>query len=508
MGLFTNLTGTPYTLGTPAQTVYALPNTSTNYSVTVSTPVVPAIFTNATSGFTPGNGNYTICFNVVNNNPFSINLTSVAGQTFFSGAANVQAWYKASAISGPPGAYTNGNGWFQMGSTTAITGTTTLQPFVTGANLVTIPANSTYGIMVQAADGAGGFDLAYSTLGAGVFTFSQGNVDIVTGTNIGYGGVAIPGAPTFTPRGFQGGITYSLNDPSLFSCTSDPRIVPITVNIPVTVTAPTPANAKVCTDKTTSFTVTAAGTSPTYQWQVSTDITGNAFVNIANGGTYSGVTTNTLTITAPPVAWDGLLYRCVVTGAAPCGSVISGNGRLTVYPLPIVVITASRLKLYPGLTSLITTSSAPAAAAYTWFRNGGAVATGTVVLGGSVPTYIVDVDKLGTYTITVTDVNGCTKSSNSVTVSDSVVDRLFIYPNPNGGIFQVRYNPTANNPYPRGVNVYNALGQAIARNKYPLGLPWANMPVDLRAFGSGFYTVEVVDVDGNRLAVGKVQVVR
>ena len=506
-GLYTDPAATLLYNGAPANQVYTRPAATTTYSVTVSTPVTPATFTNGTSGFTPGNANYTISFNVRNNNAFPITLTGVDGQTFFAGAANVQAWYKASAINGPPGAYTNANGWFQFGAA-AITGTTAVQTFVTGTTLV-IPANSTYGIMLQAADGAGGFDLAYATIAAGTYTFTQGNVDIVTGTNIGYGGVAIPGAPTFTPRGFQGNIRYTLNDPSLFSCTSGPRTVLVTVNTPVTITAQ-PVNAVVCTDKVTSFSIAVTGTSPNYQWQESTN-GGNSFASITNGGVYSGATTNTLTITNPPTSMNGYIYRCAVAGAPPCGTVFSAQRTLTVNPLPTVTISASPYRaLFPGLRTTLSSTSTPVAATYTWLRNGAAlIATSLGIVSGiNTGSLVVDVDGFGDYRLRVTDVNGCTNTSNTITISDSTSGRVFIYPNPNSGQFQVRYNPTHNNVTPRGINVWNSRGRRILTQNYPLGQPYARMNVNLTNMGSGVYWIEVVDVNGDRLAVGRVEILR
>lgn len=49
-----------------------------------------------------------------------------------------------------------------------------------------------------------------------------------------------------------------------------------------------------------------------YQWQVNT---GSGYANIANGGVYSGVTNDTLTIASPATTFRGYKYRCVVNGA-------------------------------------------------------------------------------------------------------------------------------------------------------------------------------------------------
>ena len=67
----------------------------------------------------------------------------------------------------------------------------------------------------------------------------------------------------------------------------------------------------------TSFTVAATGTSPTYQWQESTN-GGGTWNNISNGGIYGGATSTTLTLTGV-TGMNNNQYRCVVSGAAGCG---------------------------------------------------------------------------------------------------------------------------------------------------------------------------------------------
>jgi hypothetical protein len=81
-----------------------------------------------------------------------------------------------------------------------------------------------------------------------------------------------------------------------------------------------PANRGVVEGESTSFTVLASGSSPlSYRWQKNN-------VNLSNGGHYSGVTTNVLTITGADTN-DVASYRCVVTNAY--GSTNSSAATLT-----------------------------------------------------------------------------------------------------------------------------------------------------------------------------------
>jgi Secretion system C-terminal sorting domain len=279
------------------------------------------------------------------------------------------------------------------------------------------------------------------------------------------------------------------------TCTSPARLVPVTVNTPVAITAQS-GNQVICTDKTATFSVTVTGTSPGYQWQVSTN-GGGTWNNISNGGVYSGATTATLTITNPPVTMSGNLYRVIVGGAPPCGNVTSASRSLTVNPLPTVVISASPYTaLFPGLfTTLSSTVTPNPAATYTWFRNG------IIVGGATTGTLNLDVDALGDYQLLVTDVNGCTNISNKVTIRDSVTTNCFLYPNPSNGKFQVRYHSVAGNVLPRTVTVYDSRGTRVFTQAFTVTAPYARMDVDLRAMGHGVYWVEIGDLNGNRISI-------
>lgn len=288
------------------------------------------------------------------------------------------------------------------------------------------------------------------------------------------------------------------------TCVSQPRTVVVTVNTPVAITTQPQLVVATCTSDAAKFTVVASGTAPTYQWQVSTD--NNTWSNVTNGGVYSGATTATLTITAPPLSMNGYQYRVIVKGAAPCGSVTSQQTLLTVNPLPTVVLSASKYSLLPGMTSTITATVTPnpaAANGFTWYRNG------TVIPNATTNQITVGIDGLGTYKATVKDVNGCINTSAEISITDSLSTTLFIYPNPNGGLFSVRYHSGMNTSgIARGVNIYDDKGARVYMQKYSVNAPYAEMKVDLRKYGAGTYWVEVVDLNGNRLAVGKVMIVR
>lgn len=283
-------------------------------------------------------------------------------------------------------------------------------------------------------------------------------------------------------------------------CVSGPTTIPVTVSNPIgTVTAP--ANATICANGSTSFTVAAASGNPiNYQWQVSTDA-GATWTNIANNSIYGGATTATLTLNGVPVTYNNYRYRAVLSVTACASTVNSAAATLTVNPLPVVVINAGPYtSLYPGITTTLTAAVSPnAAASYQWYINGVAIP------GATAATYVVDVDHLGDYSVSVVDVNGCGGASpNSISITAQPSDVLFIFPSPNTGQFQVRYQSLAGNVVPRMVTVYDSKGARVFTKQYSIGTPYGRMDVDMRNHGRGIYRVELGDLNGKRIKTGNV----
>jgi len=88
-----------------------------------------------------------------------------------------------------------------------------------------------------------------------------------------------------------------------------------------------PNPVTICENLATSFSVTASGTSLSYQWKQ------NSGAIITNEGVYSGATTATLTLTGIQASLNGLKYYCVVSNTS--GNATSSEALLTVNPLPV-----------------------------------------------------------------------------------------------------------------------------------------------------------------------------
>ena len=203
---------------------------------------------------------------------------------------------------------------------------------------------------------------------------------------------------------------------------------------------------------------------------------------------------------------NNYLYRDSLYVTSCNSTIFSSVGKLTVNPLPVIVVSASpNSALLPGLTTTLTATVTPnAGATFTWYRNGALVpgAMSNMLPG-------IAVDALGDYYVVVSDVNGCGGTSNTFTVRDSASSSLFIYPNANTGKFNVRFYSDPRSSYalsPRVLTIFDSKGSRIFSKSYPILAAYTNMPVDLTNFGTGIYTVELSDFKGDRIKTGRVVV--
>ena len=194
-------------------------------------------------------------------------------------------------------------------------------------------------------------------------------------------------------------------------------------------------------------------------------------------------------------------YTVRVTNANGC-SATSAATNVTVNTKPTVSISAAPYtKLLPGLSTTITGSVTPAGTyTYTWQKNG------TTVPAANGITLPVTLDQIGTYTLTATNNSTppCSTTSAALVIADSVSSRLFTYPNPTKGEFQVRFYTTATAAHT--VSIFDAKGTLVFRRVYNIAGPYQQMAVDIRQHGKGSYQVVLHDKNGNKLATSQVVV--
>jgi len=74
-----------------------------------------------------------------------------------------------------------------------------------------------------------------------------------------------------------------------------------------------PSSETVLLGNNSTFSVSTTMPSPTYQWQ---ENSGSGFVNLVSVPPYSGVTTNTLTITTATMVLNNTHYRCIISNSS------------------------------------------------------------------------------------------------------------------------------------------------------------------------------------------------
>ena len=137
-----------------------------------------------------------------------------------------------------------------------------------------------------------------------------------------------------------------------------------------------PSDVTICEGTNTSFAITATGDNLTFQWQVDP---GTGFVN-ASGAVYSGITSNTLTITGATAGMDAFDYRCVVSNTS-CADDISGIATLTVQEAPNVTSNPSNATICENTNTSFSVTASGDGLSYQWQVDPG---TGFVNASGAV----------------------------------------------------------------------------------------------------------------------------
>jgi hypothetical protein len=266
----------------------------------------------------------------------------------------------------------------------------------------------------------------------------------------------------------------------------------VTSNVATLVVNPTPVVAatsnvtNVCTGSPAVLSATGA---TTYNWTpgnlTGATVTVNPVVNPSNPGT-------------------ALVNTFTVVGTNAQGCTDTRTVQVTANPLPRVTLTSvpNNPSLFPGLTTTLTANVSPSApnTTFQWYKNN------VLLAGQTTPSIVVDIDGLGTYKATAAIDGFCASTSiNTITVKDSASDILFIYPNPNKGAFQVRFNDKYNGEsYPLSITIYDGKGSRVYKQSFTPGTTFGRMDVILKNVGSGVYFVDLTDASGVRLQSGKV----
>lgn len=193
-------------------------------------------------------------------------------------------------------------------------------------------------------------------------------------------------------------------------------------------------------------------------------------------------------------------FSVTVTNVNGCSAASTATA-VSVSPNPVVTISASPYtRLYPGLSTTLTANVTPAGSYnYTWLKDAAVItgATSSSITG-------INLDKLGSYTVTVTNTSGlpCSNTSPVVEIADSATSKMYILPNPTDGNFDIIYYSEGNNNYT--LSISDSKGAMVYRKTYSISSPYQRMNVDMTLHSSGIYQVLLTDRTGKKIAAGRV----
>jgi subtilisin-like proprotein convertase family protein len=220
---------------------------------------------------------------------------------------------------------------------------------------------------------------------------------------------------------------------------------------------------------------------------------GNPIPTVGNTGIYfvDGVVQTVFNPANYTLGLHTIMYQ--YTTAAGCVKTATQN--IIVLPIHTVEITVAPSAIRPDMpVTVIATVSPVDNYTYTWSRN-----------NTLLPTQILDrvrvlANDAGNYQVTVTAPNGCAVVSNNAFTSSVAVEQiLFVYPDPNNGIFNVSYNNGGANLTSRTLSVFDNKGARVFTQIYSVNIPFGNMKVDISQHARGQYQVVLLDATGRQL---------
>ncbi|RYY58121.1 MAG: T9SS type A sorting domain-containing protein, partial [Chitinophagaceae bacterium] len=277
---------------------------------------------------------------------------------------------------------------------------------------------------------------------------------------------------------------------------------PVTLNVvsPPTVTG-NPQAQVICETGTVTFTAAATGTAAVlYKWQVS--VNGTTYTDLADGGSYSGTSTPTLTVSNVTASMNGSLYRAAVYNATCSTPVFTTGAALTVNARPTVSLDATPLtSLLPGQITTLNAGITPSAAGFdiTWYRDD------QLLPGVTGTSYLVDSVATGSYKVRIVNsVTGCNNESPALSITTTASTRLFVFPNPSMGQFTVSYyNPTGS-ARTQTITIFDSKGAQVYNRVLSIAGPYTLNTINLSGYGKGVYYIVIGDSNGKKLSDTKV----
>ncbi len=173
----------------------------------------------------------------------------------------------------------------------------------------------------------------------------------------------------------------------------------VTVIDPIVITGQ-PTSVTINSGQNAALTVTASGTSPSYQWK-------RGGVNLSNGGHVTGATTAALSFTGATQTPDMASYSCIVSNFA--GAVTSGAATLTVNEAPAITTQpTSQTAAQTGSSATFSVVATGYPLNYQWYFNNSTIPNAT---NSSYNIASVATTNIGYYYVIISNPSGSVQSS-------------------------------------------------------------------------------------------------
>jgi hypothetical protein len=460
-----------------SSTTCAVPSTSTVATLTVNS--LPAITTQPTSNTLCAGGNVVFTAAATGTGiGYQWQLSTNGGVSWTNIAGATNATYSVNSVTASQNQYQ-----YQLVVSGTCSPAATSNPatlnVVSPVTVTTQPANSTV---------CAGSNVTLTAAGSGTSIQYQWQVSTNGGTS--FSAIAGANSASYTITGATAAISGNvyqvlMSNPTCTTPVATTGAV-ITVNALPTVTS-SATETNVCTG--TPVTLLASGAN-TYSW-APVGLTGQAVI-----------VTPTVLPSNPSVA-NTVTYTVTGTNANGCSN--TSTVSVTANPLPVVTLTVTpaNIPLLPGRTVTLRASVTPSTGFnFVWRKDD------VVIPNYSADTLRVTVQDVGRYTVEAADANGfCNRTSDAVTIRDSVTSIVFIFPNPNNGNFTVSYynNIRSTNQFRKqSVTIYDERGAKVYNQSYNVNQGYNLLSVNAPQLASGGYVVVLRDGYGNLIGTGRV----
>ncbi|MEO5776278.1 MAG: PKD-like domain-containing protein [Flavobacterium sp.] len=303
--------------------------------------------------------------------------------------------------------------------------TTTCSKTTNTVNVLALPAISSDPTATQTICSGSSVSFSVNATGAGL-TYQWYN----GATSLGNGG-SVSGANTATLTINPVSLTdASTNYNCVVSGTCSPSATSANAALivieKISITSQPIATQTLCTGDTATFTLAATGAGITYQWYKGAG-------SLADGGSISGATTDTLTISSLVIGDAAANYYCVVSGTSPCSVIASTNSILNVNQSASITTQPQTLQtVCEGNSVSISISAIATGLTYQWYNGAISLNNGGAISGATSATLVINPVSLTDTSANYYCVVGgtCASTATSINAELIVIQKITITAQP------------------------------------------------------------------------------